>query len=101
MSAQRHPVAALLTDEMRARVRAARFEDYDGLLAVEDHPRICPLAVALGRSNSDIAEILATFGVKYGDPGWDAVWDFIKWADRPGHDPADVYALLGCAEPES
>lgn len=95
--AERHPIADLLTDEMRARVRAATFVRYgQGIATPGDWGEcLCPLAVAFGWPGPawpDVqraAELLGTSDKT-------AVSDFIRTVDGGDVEPDDVYAMLGC-----
>jgi hypothetical protein len=93
--AERHPVADLLTDEQRERVRATEFvNDCNGVSAqpTERSDRRCPLAVAVGLDCSIRPWVYRALGVPQPHP---AVENFMEWADRQ-NDPADVKVLLGC-----
>lgn len=107
-----HPIAALLTPEMRARVRAARFvrnddPDRDRLARVVAEVNgvlCCPVGVAIGDPDMPFP-IADRFSEAIGD--WDyqhcsAAESFIDLVDDDGiTDPADVYVLLGCEPEES
>ena len=109
--AERHPVADLLTDEMKARVRAATFGKHR---SVGKRARVtakigrylcCPLGVALGRYGDGdsfrfpcVGVAVNLLGVPNDDAAWDAVHDFTEKVDSGRIEPADVKALLGCEE---
>lgn len=103
MSVQPHPVAALLTDEMRERVRAATFVRVRHAVRAmnEDGYPVCPLGFALGmeRTPSYPAMIVA-LGVGASQPGASVqarvdIHDFAYMADTGEIAPEDVKALLG------
>ncbi len=85
---QPHPVAALLKPEHKDRIRATRFRLVRGACISEEDGHRCPLAVALDLSSSLRGPILSALGNR------PEVISFMRWADRPDSDPADVYALL-------
>jgi hypothetical protein len=102
---QPHAVAALLTDEMKARVRDTEFGRFGhGDKVRARDPRnphnccgICPLSVAFGLSGSRPAWAYAErLGFSEQSRAARAFRSFIAWADNKKSDPADVYALLGC-----
>lgn len=109
-TARRHPVADLLTDEMKARVRAATFKKVRfgsrHRIAAErnSHGRcVCPLGVAVGittTSQPTTMPLCNRLGINIGDDfdKYLAVCDFASKADEGSFDPADVYVMLGCAE---
>lgn len=114
---QAHPVAAFLTDEMRARIRAARFVRNDDpdrewcatVVAEVDGRTCCPIGVALGGGTTD----WECFPIS--DRLWDAVAgggvtakavinaarSFIKLVDNDEiQNPDDVYVMLGVDPPD-
>lgn len=95
-----HPVAALLTAKMRARVKAATFvkSEKSRMVHVEGNMLRCPLAVAVGRHNSDISNILKSLRANKNDEKCRAVMDFAQLADYGRIRPEDVKALLGCED---
>jgi hypothetical protein len=104
MTATRHPVAELLNDEMRARVRAATFvRTRDGRIAARasNGRNACPLALALGLQAAQpaVPTIFGLFGLGTGRRHiWqrNAVRSFANAADFGDIDPADVKTMLGC-----
>ena len=110
MTVQPHPVAALLTPEMRARVAAATFVTHKHqvwrtrTLAKVRGRWCCPLAVAAGVSGS-----VGPFDVLYAIDGsrsrrlhekslCRAIQSFITLVDDNQVRPEDVKPLLGCAD---
>lgn len=107
-----HPVARLLNDEQRARVRAATFVRVGARIAAEPNPLglcVCPLGVAVDIRDAGQPtpnRICDKLGITYVNGSYPdanfenrmAVRDFIDKADNGKIDPADVYALLGCAD---
>jgi hypothetical protein len=96
---ERHAVADLLTDEQRARVRAATFETAPRpfMFTASGAPEYrCPLAVAFDLDGSPGAWTIAhRLGWKHDDPRISTIKRFINNLHRI-EDPADVYILLGC-----
>lgn len=105
-----HPVAALLTPEMKARVRAARFyrdsdpdREFCATVAAEvDGVICCPMGVAIGSARNawDAHPIPDTVmeALEIEDANaMQVIEHFIHLIDQDGvTDPADVYALLDC-----
>lgn len=96
---ERHPIADLLTDEMRERVARARFSRYGDGIATPGaswDTCFCPLAVAFGWTGPhwpdarEAAAILGTCEVAI-------VADFIRTVDGGSEQisPDDVYVMLG------
>lgn len=93
-----HAVAALLTPEMKERVRAAAFRLNGSGISERDEDsdhgyRRCPLAVAAGIDVSARHSVYRALGVIQPNA---AVESFMLWADSIYSDPADVKAMLGC-----
>jgi len=109
MTAQRHPMADLLTDEHRARVRAATFvkredEDYFGSVWADIGGEwCCPLSVALDfRSHwyrcvgpIDAAYEFSPVDQAAQEQALEAIERFIEWIESDDADPADVKLMLG------
>ncbi len=100
-----HPVARLLTPEMKARVRAATFiRDCNGMSSViteNDNPfsdRRCPLSIAVQLECSTRHLVYRALGVMQPHPD---VESFMAWADSIHSNPEDVKVLLGCNEAAS
>lgn len=94
-----HPVARLLTDEMKARVRAATFEPAPRPCMFTDtasREYRCPLAVAFDMDGHPGAWTIANrLGWTKDDPRIPTLSHFINNLHRY-KSPADVYALLDC-----
>lgn len=110
---QPHPVAALLTDEQKARVKTAKFKRVrwpgGGGYRIAT-PRssggrcLCPLAVAAGlhKNSQPSPSILAALFDVDTDKNFGAFIDicnFTSLADSGSIAPADVYVLLGVEPP--
>lgn len=91
-----HPIAALLTDEQKARVAATEFvRDGNGISALPVHERDdrrCPLAIAVGMGCSVRPYVYRALGISEPHPD---VESFMTWADSRSSDPSHVHALLG------
>lgn len=93
-----HPVAALLTPEMKERVRAKQFSRAHFGIRAEDGR--CPLGVAIGTEygltlSMDVCRAL---DIALDAPERRHIRDFMELMDYQsrGANPADVYALLDC-----
>lgn len=102
----RHPVADLLTDEMRARVETVVFVHHHHLsfvtrvLAKYKGRWCCPLAVATDRAGvvtpaDVIYAIDGDFHRLEDDRVYSAISDFIDLIDDGRVDPENVHAMLG------
>lgn len=93
-----HPVAALLSDEMKARVRAVTFIHTSDGIATPGTDCRCPFAVALawgGPGWPDEHEIASAIGVT-GPVMIGQIRELIADFDEGFVAPTDVYALLDC-----
>ena len=98
----RHPIADLLDDEMRARLRAADFRLIDVLnhngktyACVRGATGVCPIGVALGLDASPTVRAAARI---LGEEHERALFDFMVQVDTGRVTAAEVLALLGCAD---
>jgi hypothetical protein len=96
MSAQRHPVTDLLTDEMRERIRAATFKaSHRGGFIYAGSVVHCPLGVALAHRYSPGADEACKLLGASTQAQCDAVRDFIHLSDEGLITPEDVKPMLG------
>lgn len=109
MTVQPHPVARLLTPEMKARVKAATFVRWGSRVVASaslDGRTVCPLGVALGWPCSPShPQVFEALGVSDQQPGSSAqaridLRAFMYDVDSGAFDPADIHALLGCGPGE-
>lgn len=105
MSVQPHAVAALLTDEQKARVRAARFEAHQvrgrraTVMAKIGRRWCCPIAVAIGQMGCPSSHVSApALGISLSDNRIFTIEAFTDLVDRGQVAPSDIHALLGCSE---
>jgi hypothetical protein len=106
-----HPIAALLTPEMKERVRATTFyrtRTKRIAALMPNNRRVCPLGVAVGLTGMEMPDpwaITERLGLSYEASTYEVnrqqrldVFGLISQFDKGEIDPADVHALLGCAE---
>lgn len=114
--AERHPVADLLTNEMRERVRTAKFYRDDtpdrewsaSVVATIDDRTCCPLGIALGGgshfwdrfpASTDFLDFCRVTG-RDKVAAVNVIQDFMNLVDSDLiENPADVYVMLGCEPP--
>lgn len=112
MSVQPHPISALLTDEQKARVRAARFEVFDSdqrewssiIGADIDGAWCCPLGVVLGGGDNhhpSADDVMVALGLDPDDyltrrmiDGFIGYMDFCDTLT-----PDEVYRMFGVEPP--